>query len=89
MDRVGLPHNTFTENATALVIRASEGTLRAVKNLCLGALLEAVRDRTKTVDLKQVNAVLMQPHWRHNSRDEPEEPLVPSNQKYRQPIYHF
>ena len=25
---------------------------------------EAVRDRTKTVELKQVNRVLMQPHWR-------------------------
>ncbi len=83
LDRVGLPHSTFTEDATALIIRASEGALRAVKNLCLGALLEAVRDRTKTVDLKQVNAVLMQPHWRHNSRDEPEEPLVTSNQKNR------
>jgi MSHA biogenesis protein MshM len=83
LDRVGLPHSTFTEDATALIIRTSEGALRAVKNLCLGALLEAVRDRTKTVDLKQVNAVLMQPHWRHNSRDEPEEPLVTSNQKNR------
>ncbi|MCF7734374.1 MAG: hypothetical protein K9N23_22015 [Akkermansiaceae bacterium] len=36
--------------------------------LCVGALIEAVRDRTQTVDLKQVNAVLMQPHWRHNTR---------------------
>jgi hypothetical protein len=24
-----------------------------------------VRDRTKTVELKQVNRVLLQPHWRH------------------------
>jgi hypothetical protein len=30
----------------------------------LASLLEAVRDRTKVVDLKQVNRVLMQPHWR-------------------------
>ena len=58
-----------------------EGTLRAVKNLCVGALIEAVRDQTKTVDLKQVNAVLMQPHWRHNTRDEPAQPLVANNQK--------
>jgi len=27
-------------------------------------MMEAVRDRTKTVDLKQVNLVLLQPHWR-------------------------
>ncbi len=27
-------------------------------------MLEAVRDRTRTVDLKQVNRVLLQPHWR-------------------------
>ena len=26
--------------------------------------LEAVRDQTKTVDLKHVNHVLLQPHWR-------------------------
>ncbi len=85
LDRVALPHSTFSEDATALILRASEGTLRAVKNLCVGALLEAVRDRSKTVELKQVNAVLMQPHWRHNSRDEPEQPLVTSNQKSKQP----
>ena len=80
LDRVGLPHSTFTDDATALILRASEGTLRAVKNLCVGSLIEAVRDRTKIVDLKQVNAVLMQPHWRHNSRDEPQQPVVTSNQ---------
>jgi MSHA biogenesis protein MshM len=44
--------------------RSSEGVLCRLKNLCLGALLEAVRDRTKVVDLKQVNRVLLQPHWR-------------------------
>lgn len=36
----------------------------AMRNLCLSALLEAVRDRTKIVELKQVNRVLLQPHWR-------------------------
>jgi hypothetical protein len=56
----------FTADALALVVRASEGVLRRVRNLCLGALLEAVRDRTKTVDLKQINRVLLQPHWREN-----------------------
>jgi hypothetical protein len=34
-----------------------------------------------TVDLKQVNAVLMQPHWRHNTRDETQQPVVFTNQK--------
>ncbi len=85
LDRVGLPHHTFTDDATALILRVSEGTLRAVKNLCIGSLIEAVRDQTKTVDLKQVNAVLMQPHWRHNSRDEPAQPIVATNQKSRHP----
>lgn len=28
------------------------------------SLIEAVRDQTHTVDLKQVNHVLIQPHWR-------------------------
>jgi hypothetical protein len=28
--------------------------------------LEAIKDQTKTVDLKQVNSVLIQPHWRNN-----------------------
>ena len=69
LDRAGLPRSTFTEDASALFLRVSEGTLRAVKNLCVGSLIEAVRDDCKTVDLKQVNAVLMQPHWRHNSYD--------------------
>ncbi len=79
LDRAGLPHATFTEEALNLITRASEGTLRAVKNLCIGSLIEAVRDRTKTVDLKQVNAVLLQPHWRHNQQNEPTEPvLVPA-----------
>ena len=59
-------HQQFTADALALVVRASGGVLRRVRNLCLGALLEAVRDRTKTVDLKQVNSVLLQPHWREH-----------------------
>jgi type II secretory pathway predicted ATPase ExeA len=83
LDLAGLPHSTFTDDAVQLILRSSEGTLRAVKNLCIGSLIEAVRDQTKTVDLKQVNAVLMQPHWRHNSRDEPQQPLVQTNQKPR------
>ena len=64
LDRAGLPHSTFTPEALALIVRSSEGLLRRIRNLCLGALIEAVRDRTKFIDLKQVNRVLLQPHWR-------------------------
>ncbi len=64
LDHVALAHSTFTEDALNLIVRSSEGILRRTRNLCLGSLLEAVRDRTKTVDLKQVNRVLLQPHWR-------------------------
>lgn len=67
LDRVALSHNTFTEDAIDLIVRSSEGVLRLAKNLCAGTLIEAVRDHTKTVDLKQVNKVLMQPHWRNQN----------------------
>ena len=59
LDKVGLPHHTFTERAVNLIIRSSEGTLRTVKNVCLGALIEAVRNQTKVIDLNEVNAVLI------------------------------
>jgi len=64
LDRVALAHSTFTPDALNLIVRSSEGVLRRARNLCLNTLLEAVSDRTKTVDLKQVNRVLIQPHWR-------------------------
>lgn len=76
LDRVGLPHSTFSDEAIHLIVRSSEGILRAVKNLCIGSMIEAVRDRSKVVDLKQVNAVLMQPHWRHNTTAEATEPVL-------------
>lgn len=81
LDRVGLSHSTFTEAAGALIARSSEGVLRSIKNLSVGALIEAVRDQTKTVDIKQVNAVLLQPHWRQRRSDEPSEKLcyIPSS----------
>ena len=63
-DLAGLGHNTFTEEALALVVRSAEGLLRRARNLCLSALIEAVRAQTRTVDLKEVNRVLVQPHWR-------------------------
>jgi len=63
-DVAGLGHNVFTLDALALVVRSAEGLLRRTRNLCLSALIEAVRDQTRTVDLKHINKVLMQPHWR-------------------------
>jgi len=64
LDRAGLGHNAFTQEALALIVRSSEGLLRRTRNLCLSSLIEAVRDQTRLVDLKQVNRVLIQPHWR-------------------------
>ena len=68
LDRVGLGHNTLTENALELIVPSSDGVLRKARNLCLSCLLEGLRARTKTIDLDQVNRVLIQPHWR-NDRD--------------------
>jgi type II secretory pathway predicted ATPase ExeA len=64
LDRAGLGHNVFTADALALVVRSGEGLLRRTKNLCVSALIEAVLDQVRSVDLKQVNRVLVQPHWR-------------------------
>jgi type II secretory pathway predicted ATPase ExeA len=64
LDQAGMGHNTFTPEALGLIVRSGEGLLRRTKNLCLGSLVQAVRDQTRCVDLKQVNRVLLQPHWR-------------------------
>jgi MSHA biogenesis protein MshM len=64
LDRTGLGHNTFTPEALALIVRSGDGLLRRTKNLCVSTLIEAVRDQTRVADLKQVNRVLLQPHWR-------------------------
>lgn len=64
LDRIRLAHSTFSDDALALIVRSSEGILRRVRNLCISAMLEAVRDRTRVIGLEQVNRVLMQPHWR-------------------------
>ncbi len=63
-DRAGLGHNTFTEEAMNLLIRSSDGILRRARNLAVCSLIEAVRDGSRSVDINQVNRVLMQPHWR-------------------------
>ncbi len=65
-DRAGLGHNVFTQDAMALTVRSSDGILRRARNLTIGALIEAVRDATRSVDIKQVNRVLGQPHWRRD-----------------------
>ena len=44
-DRVALGHNVLSDDALSLIVRSSEGVLRAARNLCLASLLEAVRDR--------------------------------------------
>ena len=74
LDKAGLPHNTFTEDAAALLVRSAEGVIRRARNLALGCLLQAVRQQTRTVDLPQVNRVLMQPHWRNLCDESPQAP---------------
>jgi len=55
-------HNTFTPAAIDLVVRSAEGVLRKARNLSVGCLIEAVRSANKTIDIDNVNRVLMQPH---------------------------
>ncbi|MBL8994187.1 MAG: AAA family ATPase [Spirochaetia bacterium] len=64
LDKVGLGHNTFTEEALALLARSADGVLRRARNLSLGTMLEAVRRGRKNIDIDLVNTVLIQPHWR-------------------------
>ncbi len=64
LDKAGIGHNLFTEDALALIVRSADGILRRARNLCLSSMLEAVRDRKKTIDIQIVNRVLIQPHWR-------------------------
>lgn len=64
LDRIGLAHNTFTAGATELIVRSADGVLRKCRNLCLAAMLEAVRASAgTTIDIDLVNRVLLQPHW--------------------------
>lgn len=64
MDTAGLPHNIFTENALSLIARSSDGILRKARNLSLSCMVEAIRSKKKTIDIDNVNRVLIQPHWR-------------------------
>lgn len=63
LDRAGLPHATFTPAAVDLVVRSADGVLRHARNLCVGCLVDAVRTGRKTIDIDNVNRVLLQPHW--------------------------
>ena len=63
LDRVGLGHNTFTQPAIDLIVRSTDGVLRQARNLCVGCMIEAVRSANRTIDIDNVNRVLMQPHW--------------------------
>ena len=67
LDRVGLGHNTFTQPAVDLIVRSADGVLRKARNLCVGCMIEAVRSGSKTIDIDNVNRVLMQPHWQKES----------------------
>ena len=67
LDRVGLGHNTFTQPAVDLIVRSADGVLRKARNLCVGSMIEAVRSGSKTIDIDNVNRVLMQPHWHKES----------------------
>lgn len=60
--RIGL--NTFDSAATELIIRSAQGNLRLCRNLCYGSLIEACRETKKSVTIRHVNNVLVQPHWR-------------------------
>lgn len=63
LDRAGLGHNTFAQPAVDLIVRSSDGVLRKARNLCVGCLIEAVRSANRTIDIDNVNRVLLQPHW--------------------------
>ncbi len=67
LDRVGLGHNTFTQPAVDLIVRSADGVLRKARNLCVGCMIEAVRAANKTIDIDNVNRVLMQPHWQKDA----------------------
>jgi MSHA biogenesis protein MshM len=67
LDRVGLPHNTFSRPAVDLIVRSADGVLRKARNLGVGCLIEAVRSANKSIDIDNVNRVLLQPHWQKDT----------------------
>src|ERR1700678_4078134 len=67
LDRAGLCHNSFTVPALDLIVRSADGVQRKARNLSVGCMIEAVRSANKTIDIDNVNRVLMQPHWQKES----------------------
>jgi type II secretory pathway predicted ATPase ExeA len=67
LDRAGLGHNTFTGPAVDLIVRSADGVLRQARNLCVSCMIEAVRSANKTIDIDNVNRVLLQPHWQKDA----------------------
>jgi type II secretory pathway predicted ATPase ExeA len=63
-DQCGLPHNTISEDAIALIARASEGVLRNAIHLTISSLIQTVQDQTHCITIHHVNTALKQPHWR-------------------------
>ena len=67
LDRVGLGHNPFPRPAVDLIVRSADGVLRKARNLCVGCMIEAVRSANQTIDIDNVNRVLVQPHWQKDA----------------------
>lgn len=66
LERLGLPHSTFTSGSMELIVRSADGVLRKCRNLCLASMLEAVRASAgTTIDIDVINRVLLQPHWQN------------------------
>jgi len=63
------------EEARGVVRGRAEDVARLVEagvaDRTVDTVVEAVRGRSGTIDTGQVNAVLLQPHWRHNRYQEP------------------
>jgi MSHA biogenesis protein MshM len=64
LEAVRLGQNTYDEAAIELILRSAQGNLRLCRNLCYSSLVEACIDAKRTVSIRHVNNVLIQPHWR-------------------------
>lgn len=64
LETVRLGVNTFDKAAIELVLRNAQGNLRLCRNLCYAGLIEACQENKRTVSIRHINDVLIQPHWR-------------------------
>lgn len=64
LEKVRLGANTFDSGAVEVIIRSAQGNLRLCRHLCYASLVETCRDGKRTVTIRHVNDVLVQPHWR-------------------------